>query len=153
MKPDFIFITEVLPKTNIDIDCISPLFNIEGYIAYPSKNTGRGVIIYAKSHFCVSPNEYMNSLYDDASWCNWVKDNKTVLIGSIYRSPSNQNSCLNIIGLLNEAARLYNNILIMGDFNMRDILLIGTFGLHLTLRTITNILLLKLYATIFYINI
>ncbi|CAG2219752.1 unnamed protein product [Mytilus edulis] len=121
VKPDFIFITEVLPKTNIDIDCISPLFNIEGYIAYPSKNTGRGVIIYAKSNFCVSPNEYMNSLYDDASWCNWVKDNKTVLIGSIYRSPSNQNSCLNIIGLLNEAARLYNNILITGDFNMRDI--------------------------------
>ncbi|VDI20975.1 Hypothetical predicted protein [Mytilus galloprovincialis] len=112
---------QVLPKTNIDIDCISPLFNIEGYIAYPSKNTGRGVIIYAKSNFCVSPNEYMNSLYDDASWCNWVKDNKTVLIGSIYRSPSNQNSCLNIIGLLNEAARLYNNILITGDFNMRDI--------------------------------
>lgn len=110
-----------MPKTNIDIDCISPLFNIEGYIAYPSKNTGRGVIIYAKSNFCVSPNEYMNSLYDDASWCNWVKDNKTVLIGSIYRSPSNQNSCLNIIGLLNEAARLYNNILITGDFNMRDI--------------------------------
>ncbi|VDI38734.1 Hypothetical predicted protein [Mytilus galloprovincialis] len=36
-------------------------------------------------------------------------------------SPSNQNSCLNIIGLLNEAARLYNNILITGDFNMRDI--------------------------------
>ncbi|CAC5395117.1 unnamed protein product [Mytilus coruscus] len=27
-------------------------------------------------------------------------DNKTVLLGSIYRSPSNQNSCINIIGLL-----------------------------------------------------
>ena len=44
INPDFIFITEVLPKLNIDnISCSSMLYSIDGYTAFPSSDLGRGV--------------------------------------------------------------------------------------------------------------
>lgn len=113
----------MLPKaaTGSDLDCSSVLYQIENYSSFPSSGEGRGVIIYAKSDLNVSPNTHMNSLYNDASWCDWIIENETVLLGSIYRSPSSNDSCPAINRLLTEACRLGRRVLITGDFNMRDI--------------------------------
>ena len=48
-------------------------------------------------------------------------ESKKVLLGAIYRSPSSADSCVTINRLLNEAAGLSPNLLIAGDFNMKDI--------------------------------
>ena len=85
-NPDFIFVTEVLPKANTDISCSSVLFQLDGYNTFQSKDGNREVIIYAKSNLNVSPNDQMNDIYSDASWCDWVIDKKSVLLRAIYRS-------------------------------------------------------------------
>ena len=69
------------------------LYQIEYYSSFPSSGEGRDVIIYAKSDLNVSPNSHLSSLYNDASWCDWHVDNESVLIGTIYRSPSSDESC------------------------------------------------------------
>ncbi|MES9971492.1 MAG: reverse transcriptase family protein, partial [Candidatus Thiodiazotropha sp.] len=109
------------PKVDTDINCSSVLYQIDGYSAFPSLDGGRGVIIYAKSHLNVSPNSHMNSLYNDGSWCDWLVDKETVLLGAIYRSPSTDESCVTINRLLNEASRSGHRLLVTGDFNMKDI--------------------------------
>ena len=62
----------------------------------------------------------LNNIYCDASWCEWIVDNKKVLLGAIYRSPCSADACVTINRLLNEAAGLSQNLLIVGDFNMKD---------------------------------
>ncbi|MES9879908.1 MAG: reverse transcriptase family protein [Sedimenticola sp.] len=120
-NPDFIFITEVLPKILSDVSCSSVLYQLDGYCTFPSKDSGRGVIIYAKSDMNVSPNVHLNSIYDDASWCNWIVDNQTIILGVIYRSPSSHDSYVTVNRLLTEATNSGNRLLIAGDFNMKDI--------------------------------
>ena len=119
--PDFIFVTEVLPKVDTDLDCSSVLYQLEGYSSFPSVNGVRGIIIYAKNSLNVSPNNHLNSLYNDGSWCDWIIDNDTVLLGAVYRSPSSEESCVTINRLLNEAAHQGHRLLITGDFNMKDV--------------------------------
>ena len=78
-NPDFICVTEVLPKATTcickEISCSSVLYDINGYEAFHSQDGGRGVMIYARTDLNVSVNERLNSLYHDASWCNWKCDN------------------------------------------------------------------------------
>ena len=76
---------------------------MENYLAFPSSGERRGVIIYAKSDFNVSPNSHLNSLYNDASWCDWRVDDETVLVGTIYRSPSSEDPCVVTYKLINES--------------------------------------------------
>jgi hypothetical protein len=122
VSPDFVFVTEVLPKYNFDnISCSSTLYHIDGYSAFPGTDLGRGVIIYAKTELNVSPNTTLNSFYGDASWIDWISDSKTITLGCIYRSPSNTRNCDEINHLLNMAVGLAENLLITGDFNMKDI--------------------------------
>ena len=81
-------------KFNPDnVSCASMIYHIDGYIAFPSKDNGRGAIIYAKDKFNISPNQYLNSLYHDASWCDWTVDDKTIVLGCIYRSPFDVQAC------------------------------------------------------------
>lgn len=91
-NPDFISVTEVLPKTNTGITFLSVLFQSDGYNAFLSTDGVRGVIIYTKSDLRVSPNDHLNTVYGDASCCDWVTDIKTGLLGSKYISPSSNNS-------------------------------------------------------------
>ena len=122
LDADFIFVTEVLPKFNPDnISCASMIYHIDGYNAFHSTDNGRGVIFYAKDTFNISPNQYLNSLYHDATWCDWTVDQKTIILGCIYRSPSDVQSCETILHLLNEVSEISNNVLITCDFNYKDI--------------------------------
>ena len=121
-NPDFIFITEVLPKsTCTEISCSSVLYYINGYEAFPSQDGGRGVLIYARSGLNVSVNERLNSLYQDASWCNWKCDNVNIIAGSVYRSPNANGLGQCLKDVITEASTLCDKLLITGDFNMKDI--------------------------------
>ncbi|WAR05168.1 hypothetical protein MAR_020537, partial [Mya arenaria] len=122
INPDFIFVSEVLPKLNHDnVSCSSVIYALDGYTAFPSTDDGRGVLIYAKSELNISPNVNLNLMYHDASWIDWIVEDETVVIGCIYRSPSETDNCDIIIELLREAARISENLLVTGDFNMKDI--------------------------------
>lgn len=90
--PDFIFVTEVLPKVVTELDCSSVLYQLDGYSSLSSVNGARGVIIYAKTSLNVSPNNHLNSLHNDGSWCDWIIYNETVLLGAVYRSPFSEES-------------------------------------------------------------
>ena len=119
---DFIFVTEVLPKYYPDnISYASMIYHIDGYKAFHSSDNGRRVIIYAKATYNISPNQYLNSKYHDATWCDWTVDHKTIILGCIYRSPSDIQSCESINHLLNEVSEISDNVLITGDFNYKDI--------------------------------
>ena len=73
------------------------------------------VIIYAISDLNVSPNSQLNSIYNDASWCDWLIDNDSELVGTFIRR------IIHCYKLLNEACRLRRRILITGHFNIKDI--------------------------------
>ena len=119
---DFIFVTEVLPKYYPDnISYASMIYHIDGYKAFHSSDNGRRVIIYAKATYNISPNQYLNSKYHDATWCDWTVDHKTIILGGIYRSPSDIQSCESINHLFNEVSEISDNVLITGDFNYKDI--------------------------------
>lgn len=60
-------------------------------------------------------------MYGDASWCDWVSEDKTILLGCVYRSSSSTDSCDTILNLLSIAANQYDCVLITGDFNLKDI--------------------------------
>ena len=92
------------------------VYHIDGYCAFSSIDTGRGVIIYPKD----SLDQYLNCLYHDASWCNWNAGGKTIILGCIYKSPSDVEACDSIIRLINELSLLNNDILVTGDFNYKD---------------------------------
>ena len=94
--PDFIFVTEVLPKVTTDLNCSSILYQTDGYNTFPSIDGSRGMIINAKSSQNVSPNVRLNEIYGDASRCDWIVDSKKVLLGAIYRSPSSIDACVTI---------------------------------------------------------
>lgn len=97
------------------------IYHIDGYKAFPSADNGRGVIIYAKEDFNITPNQHLNSLYHDASWCDWLVDGKTVILGCIYRSPSDVQACEYANQLLNEVSEMSDIVLLTGDFNLTDI--------------------------------
>ena len=96
------------------------VYHIDGYCAFSCTDTGRGVIIYPNDSLNISPNQYLNSLYHDASWCNWNVDGKTIILGCIYGSPSDVEACDCIIRLINELSLLNTDILITDDFNYKD---------------------------------
>ena len=86
-SPEIIFVTEVLPKVDNDVNCSSVLYQIDGYNTVPSSDGNRGVIIYARSDLNVSPHVYLNDIYGDASWCDWIVDSKRVLLGGYIQEP------------------------------------------------------------------
>ena len=103
---------------------------MDGFNMYKKHRTdgrrGGGCVLYVsqelKSYAC---KELENVQGDDAIWC-WVKlENKArILVGCMYRSPNssgeNNNQFMDQIIKASEVAN-QNRILIMGDFNIKDI--------------------------------
>ena len=71
-NPDFIFVTEFLPKVISDVYCSSVLYQIDGYNTFSSKDGSRVVIIYARIDSNVSPHSHLKDIYCDALWCEWI---------------------------------------------------------------------------------
>ena len=126
MHPDIICITESLPKntTRSTLDSNTE-YAIEGYNMYQGKYPKRGVIMYIAGQLhSTRVDELTDHQHEEQIWCS-VKTvgGKTVLIGNIYHSPSSTHENYeNLIRCINESGRLgYDNLIIVGDFNMPNI--------------------------------
>ena len=122
-NPDIIAITELYPKNYI-FSPDSVYYNIDGYDLYMSdSSSGRGVGIYTKT--CLNATILnFDTTYKDHIWCQ-VKllNNNMLVIGCIYRSPNCSRQEFTIMtDLIKEVTNTKpSHLLIMGDFNMKEI--------------------------------
>ena len=127
-EPDIIQITEVLPKNKNKDIIYETEFNITGYNMIFNKNPLRGVLMYVKSTFEMNYCEELNdNPFSESLWCTIKHNSQNILLGCIYRSPSETEeeklkSTLLLIDHLKRTDKLnYDNILITGDFNFPKI--------------------------------
>ena len=122
-KPDIIALTETwLNSAGRDF---KTEFEIEGYNVFNKDREGRnggGVAIFVRDSLSSYVNTKIRS--DDGNetlWVEIINGRDKLLLGCIYRPPdlSRHKSAL-ILNELSEAAK-YKNVVIMGDFNYRDI--------------------------------
>jgi len=86
---------------------------------------GGGVVLYIKENLRSSiDNMLMSENFEDSEWCSVKTNDKRLLIGVCYRSTqiSKENN-LKLLSVMDKAVNQcsYDRILIMGDFNFRDI--------------------------------
>ena len=122
-SPDIIAITEILPKnTNFDID--SSHYEIEGYSMFTSDlTTGRGCALYVKSEIPATLTK-LNNDFQECIWCNIkLTGSDNLMIGCVYRSPSsNSDNNQKLLEMfLNVKDLNPSHLLIMGDFNLKEI--------------------------------
>ena len=120
--PDVLCITETLPKYRPALNLADYQCNFVNYNGYHCI-TGRGVSVYVrdqiKSEVVPSPNKFSDML-----WLLLTLKNKSkLLLGCIYRSPNsteqNNNLLLELLGIV--CKKHPNNIMITGDFNLKEI--------------------------------
>ena len=121
--PDIIGLTEIYPKNSVyEIDNI--VYQLEGYDMFCNPEVqGRGVAIYVKSSLNANYVSFETD-FNESIWCIIQLDrSNTLLIGCIYRSPSSgpENTVLLSSMLRKVCADKYSHLLIMGDFNYREI--------------------------------
>ena len=126
-NPDIVFISEVLPK-NLrdslqpaelavdDYDCFSNCFSDYVHL---------GVAIYVKKRLCAQQ-VCLSDKQKEAKESVWVeislKDNDSLLLGSIYRPPSNsKEDNRNLYDTILEVIEGRSCVLLAGDFNHPDI--------------------------------
>lgn len=135
-EPDVILVTEVIPKSQKN-PISSALLNIEGYEPHynfnlEKENLGesgiRGVAIYTKSSITVREVEIAIENFTDHLWIEILSADSPVLVGCVYRSPSNDAtkessmaSAIQITQLIATAAKMNPNLIIAGDFNFKEI--------------------------------
>lgn len=126
-NPDILIFNEILPKQlNKKRKLSANDFNFENYdYSIPSFVNGRGVCIYHKTNLSVTDVELVNSCnFNESVWIRLkLKGTDSLLIGSVYRSPSSpsdNNDQLN--NIIREAVQLRDtHLLIAGDFNYGSI--------------------------------
>ena len=127
VKPHIICITEALPKAKQNSSIYSSTINLEGYELFHNfeyQNCHRGLCIYLKAGFeCCEL-----TIDEDFTESLWIKvtlgNSEKLLIGVIYRSPSNNepdyiDQLLTAISTAAEDNSTYK--FIVGDFNFRGI--------------------------------
>ncbi len=121
--PDIVAITEIYPK-NTSFENVREVYNIEGYDSFiHDLKSGRGVIIYTIKNLNASE-LLINEKYNESVWLDVdLKGNDRLVIGCIYRSPNDQREniqqlekCINEVVMKNRS-----HLLIMGDFNLKEI--------------------------------
>lgn len=124
-KPDVIGITETLPKNRINGTLLEQLI-IPGYDIYtidPENHEGRGIAIYVNQNLISSEISITDDVVESI-WCKIkLKDNDSLMIGCVYRSPSGPpDTYKNIDRMIKEACDMKSShLLIMGDFNYKEI--------------------------------
>jgi exonuclease III len=124
-KPDIIMITEVLPKNSATITTKESI-DINGFELFTNIETEkdiRGIAVYIRNHITASQ-IMLKTIAKENIWCELkLKDNDTLLLGCIYRSPTKNNENTdNLCKLLIEAQeKKPSHVLIVGDFNYPEI--------------------------------
>ena len=122
-EPDLIAITEIKPK-RCRFKVNECEINIKGYEAFHNlEKEGRGVALYAREEMRASICEGLGTNFEEAVFIECKSRENTLRIGVIYRSPSSDtdnNDGLNrLIGEV--TADNPDNLLILGDFNFKEI--------------------------------
>ncbi len=122
-KPDVIAVTEIYPKHSNLINS-KEFYNFQGYDAFLSDlSSGRGVVIYVKDELsAVGIN--IEEQYKESLWCELkLKGNDQLVVGCVYRSPNSPRADIgNLIKTLNQVVmKGFSHVLIMGDFNLKEI--------------------------------
>lgn len=136
-SPDIIFICEVIPKNQmnpipeaaISIDGYNCLLNFDPNKTNLGASGIRGVAVYSRNLLDVREVEINVEGFSDHVWIEIPScDKELILCGCIYRSPSNDTNlegCMRstnkIIELINAAYQRNNNLVIVGDFNYKQI--------------------------------
>ena len=121
--PDIIGITEIKYKNNRHLIQESEI-NIQGYELFHNlSENGRGIALWIKPTLKPAAIE-VNTIFQENIFVECkLEDGETLKIGLIYRSPSstNENSS-KLNSIISEMCKNKNdNIIIMGDFNYKDI--------------------------------
>lgn len=123
--PDIVALTEVKPKC-FRYAIQESEISLEGYEP-PFHNLdkqGRGIALYVKPELKASINEHLTSEFHESIFVDCkIKDNETLTLGLIYRSPNSSDENSDKLNeLIRKAAKPKNhNLLILGDFNFPDI--------------------------------
>ena len=135
-SPDLILITEVIPKNQsnpitdalLEIDGYLPCFNFEPNNKDLGASGIRGVAIYSKECLNATEVKFNEEDYRDHLWIEIPSSKGPLLVGCVYRSPSddaNKDACMRssrkVSKLIMSAVERNENILIVGDFNYKDI--------------------------------
>ena len=150
--PDVVIITEVLPKS-YETKPTTESININGYELYTNiaEDDIRGVALYVKSEL-ESTEVKFESISKENVWCTIkLKNNEDLLLGCIYRSPTNDNeNTLKLTKLLQEVIDTNpQNLIITGDFNYKEINWASMYSSH-TENHRTNIFLEKIKDLFLY---
>ena len=124
-QPDIICLTEILPKHfNYSVQKVE--LEVDGYDCFckiEETDARRGVVIYVKKG--LKAQEINFSAYETVKDTVWVKlqlENGELLIGCIYRSPSNKEDMNDqLYKLVKNAIQGRTHILLTGDFNHPEI--------------------------------
>ena len=123
-KPDIIAVVETWAYPEIRDAELA----LEGFIMYQvdrRQQHGGGVILFVRDTLVSKSVDMLNSdNYEDCVWCTVNTCNIKLLIGVCYRSPaSTEENNAKLLKLLDRAvnSRWGNRVMILGDFNFRDI--------------------------------
>ena len=127
-EPDVILITEVIPKSQtnpiptplLHVDGYDPLFNFKPNDERLGESGIRGIAIYSK--VSLNTNEVQINIPDfrDHAWIEITSGKESLLVGCVYRSPSDDSckenskkSALKMADLINTACQT-NIIILLG---------------------------------------
>ena len=130
-EPDIIMITEVLPKVQpsfiSDVQLYIPGYNLFTNFKLNCDLTGakgRGIVIYLSCDLTAAHQVYFTTTnFEEQIWITVpLKGHDTLLVGCIYRSPSDEtlSSTISLCNLLSSICN-YTHLLICGDFNYPNI--------------------------------
>ena len=120
--PDILGIVELLPKKRVEFNSCE--YKLPNYTLFMGPNPTRGVAIYIRDKFKARAHYFLYNDFEEVIWCVVHLDRgEKLLVGVIYRSPNssgnNNNSLLKLFEDVADSS--YGHILIMGDFNYKDI--------------------------------
>ena len=122
-SPKIIGLTEIYPK-NCVYDLDESAYHIENYDMFLSPiGKGRGVILYTKKKL-LAKLVTLDTDFNESIWCKIHLDKTDqMLLGCIYRSPNsttaNSEQLTTLINKLHKEK--YSHLLVVGDFNYREI--------------------------------
>ncbi|MEW8545737.1 MAG: endonuclease/exonuclease/phosphatase family protein, partial [Candidatus Thiodiazotropha sp.] len=121
-KPNIIGLVEINPKHFV-LGVVSSFYQLGGYNSFFSDlDNGRGVVLYCSADLNATAVEV--SEYEESVWCAvQLRGGDRLLVGCIYRSPNSPHENTRKLKelLYGAVGKKYSHLLIMGDFNFREI--------------------------------